>query len=61
MQLISKTTVIDDATYEPVHTLTFEVWQTRLDDLAFIKERYGINEAATIIGVGLLEQILKGK
>ena len=61
MELISKTTEIDDETYEPIHTLTFKVNQTLLDDLVLIKERYGINEAATIIGVGLLEQLLKGK
>jgi hypothetical protein len=61
MELISKTTVIDDVTYEPIHTLTFKVSQTLLDDLALIKEMYGANEAATIIGTELLEQILKRK
>ena len=57
MKLINLTTAIDDATYEPVHTVTLEIHQTVFDDLKHIEALAGRNDAAQIIGISFLEQM----
>lgn len=58
MKLISRTTRIDDATYEPIHTVTVEITQTFLDDLKVIESIIDKNEAALILGTGFMELVI---